>query len=414
MYIRRKLEKTIKKYLSTPEIIAVVGARQVGKTTLLEHIQKNVEKSVFITLEDIQIRSLIDRDIESFIQLYINPYKYIFIDEFQYAENGGQSLKFIYDTVKDKKILISGSSVLELTVKVVKHLAGRLFSFTLYPFDFQEYLSYKDPHLYNYYKGLGSYEKLGSVILNKFNSLLEDFIIYGGYPRVVISKDNDEKQEVLKNILNIYLLRDIRYILGLTDDYKIFNLIKAVALQIGSVISYAEVSTITQQSFSSLKKYLNLLEKTYIAALVKPFFTNRRTELVKNPKGYFYDTGLRNAVISDFKRLDARQDKGALYENFIFTELIKKNFTLNYWRTKSKAEVDFIINDKIPVEVKSNMSRAITGKSLLSFIKKYCPKDAFIFNKDILQEIKISKTNIYFLYHFLPIANYFCSNGQSL
>jgi len=108
----------------------------------------------------------------------------------------------------------------------------------------------------------------------------------------------------------------------LTDDYKIFNLIKVVALQIGSVIFYAEVSTITQQSFGSLKKYLNLLEKTYIAALVKPFFTNRRTELVKNPKGYFYDTGLRNAVISDFKRLDARQDKGVLYENFIFTELI--------------------------------------------------------------------------------------------
>lgn len=403
MYIRRNLEKTIKKYLSTPEIIAVVGARQVGKTTLLERIQKDMEKSVFITLEDIQIRSLFDRDIKSFIQLYINPYKYIFIDEFQYAKNGGQALKFIYDTVKDKKIFISGSSVLELTVNTVKHLAGRIFSFTLYPLDFQEYLSYKDPHLYEFYKELDPYKKLDRAVLDRFNSLLEDFIIYGGYPRVVTSKDNDEKQMVLKNILNIYLLKDIRDILGLTDDYKIFNLIKALALQIGNIISYTELSIITGQGFGPLKKYLNLLEKTYIAALIKPFFTNKRTELVKNPKGYFYDTGLRNAVIGDFKRLDMRQDKGILYENFIFTKLIKENFTLKYWRTKSKAEVDFIINDKTPLEVKSNISRPIGGRSLLSFIEKYRPRKAFVFNKDILQKIRVGKTDIHFLYHFLPI-----------
>ena len=403
MYIKRDLEKKIKKYLYAPEIIAVVGARQVGKTTLLKHIQKDIENSTFITLEDAQIRALFNRDINSFIELYINPYKYIFIDEFQYARNGGQSLKFIYDTVKDKKIFISGSSVLELTVSTVKYLAGRIFSFTLYPLTFQEYLSYKDTNLYHYYKETGKEKKLDGVLIEKFHSLLEGFIVYGGYPRVVISKDDDERQEVLKNILNIYLLKDVRDILGLTDDYKVLSLIKALSLQIGGVISYQELSTTTQQNFPSLKKYLNLLGKTYIIELLRPFFTNRRTELVKNPKVYFYDTGLRNAVAGDLKGLDSRQDKGVLYENFIFTELIKKDLALNYWRTKSKAEVDFIINGKIAVEVKSTLSKPVIGKSLLSFIEKYHPKDAFIFNEYIFDIIKMSDTDIHFLYHFSQI-----------
>jgi len=400
MYIKRDLERPIKKYLSTPEIIAIVGARQVGKTTLLKHVQKKIKNSIFITLEDAEIRTLFNRDIKSFIELYVNPYRYIFIDEFHYAKNGGQSLKFIYDTVKGKKFFISGSYVLELTVSAVKYLVGRIFSFTLYPLNFQEYLSFKNSNLYNYYQKLNGKRLLEQIVVEKFYSLLEEFIIYGGYPRVVISKDKEEKEDVLRNIVNIYLLRDIRDILGLSEDYKILNLIKALALQIGNVISYQELSTTVQQNFPVLKKYLNLLEKTYIAKLVNPFFTNKRTELVKNPKVYFYDTGLRNAVIRDFKKLNIRQDKGVLYENSIFGELTKKNLTLKYWRTKSKAEVDFIVNDKIPVEVKSALLKPVIGKSLFSFIQKYHPRDTFIFNENILKEMRVKDTTVHFLYHF--------------
>ena len=149
-----------------------------------------------------------------------------------------------------------------------------------------------------------------------------------------------------------------------------------------------------------LKRSLSLIEKTYIIALLRPFFTNKRIELVKNPKVYFYDTGLRNAVIDDFKKMDARQDSGSLYENFIFTEFTKKNFNVKYWRTKSKAEVDFIINDKIPVEVKSNLNRLTIGKPLLSFIEKYKPEEAFIFNRNIVEKIKVNNTKVRFLYHF--------------
>ncbi|MFZ3136761.1 MAG: ATP-binding protein [Thermodesulfovibrionales bacterium] len=400
MYIQRELERTIRKYLSTPEIIAVIGARQVGKTTLLRHIQEGIKKASFVTFEDLEVRALFDRDIKSFIELYVKPFRCTFIDEFQYAKNGGQSLKFIYDTVKDKKIFISGSSILDLTVTTVKHLVGRIFSFTLYPLTFQEYLSYRDRNLYQYYLKTVRSQKIDPVLQKNFSDLLKEFIVYGGYPRVVIAKDDNEKQEILKSIFNIYLLRDVRDILGLIDDYKMFNLVKALSLQVGNVISYEELSAFTQQRMLALKKHLNLLEKTYVIHLLRPFFTNKRTELVKNSKVYFYDTGLRNALINDFKNLDYRQDKGVLYENFIFSELIKNNLTLKYWRTKSKAEVDFIVNDKVPVEVKSLLSKPVIGKSLFSFIEKYHPEKAFVFNEKIFDSLVADKTLIQFLYLF--------------
>ncbi|MGB9735855.1 MAG: ATP-binding protein [bacterium] len=399
MYIKRELEYTIKRYVSVPEIIAIVGARQVGKTTLLKHIQENIKNSSFITFEDIEIRSLFDRDIKSFIELYIKPSNIIFIDEFQYARNGGQALKFIYDTVKNKKIFISGSSILDLTVTTVKYLVGRILSFTLYPLTFEEYLSYKDPTLYQYYRK-HIRRKLDDVLVKELTSLLDEFIIYGGYPRVVIAKNNQEKQDILKNIFNIYLLKDAHDMIGLIDDYKMLNLVKALSLQIGNMISYEELSTISGHKAPALKRYLNLLEKTYVIHLLKPFFSNKRVELVKNPKVFFFDSGLRNSIINDFKEMDLRQDKGALYENFVFTELVKKGFALKYWRTKAKAEVDFIIEDKIPVEVKSMLSKPVTGRSLFSFIEKYHPEKAYIFNRNLLKSINVDKTIVHFMYHF--------------
>lgn len=403
MYIQRDLEQTIRKYISAPEIVAVIGARQVGKTTLLQHIHDGLEGSSFITFEDAEIRVLFDEDIKAFIEIYVRPFRYIFIDEFQYAKRGGQSLKFIYDTVKGKKIFISGSSVLELTVKTVKYLAGRILSFTLYPLSFPEFLQNKDPELSGYYMKTGKSEKLNDVLIKRFNSVLEDFILYGGYPRVVLAKTAEEKQEILKNILNVYLLKDVRDIFGLTDDYKVLNLIKALSMQIGNVVSFEELSTIASQGTHALKNNLNLLEKTYIIRLLRPFFTNKRTELVKNPKVYFLDTGLRNSVLSDFKRLGLRQDKGALYENYVLCELVKRGLDLKYWRTKSKAEVDFIVNDTVPVEVKSALSRATVGKSLFSFIEKYGPESAYVLNENLYGSLKAGRTNISFAYHFSEI-----------
>lgn len=404
MYIHRKLEDTINKYLKTPEIIAVLGARQTGKTTLLRKVQSKLENSSFITFEDIDARSLFDNSLKDFIKLYIEPYRYIFIDEFQYAKTGGRSLKFIFDTVKDRKLFITGSSSPDLTVRAVKHLAGRLMTFTLYPFSFEEFLNAKDLPLYELYRTDAGNRQLEPVLLEKFYKHLHDFIRFGGYPRVVTASDDDEKKEILKNIMNIYLLKEVRDLFGLTDDYKVLNLIKALAIQAGNIISYGELAAITHQQSGQLKKSLNMLEKTYIVHLLKPFFTNKRTELVKNPKAYFIDNGLRNAVLNDFRNMNVRADKGALYENFVLTEYLKKGFSLRYWRTKSKAEVDFVINDTLPVEVKSGLTKPVVGKSLYSFISKYKSKSALILNESLFTNINAENAEAYFAYHFSDIA----------
>jgi predicted AAA+ superfamily ATPase len=404
MYIQRTIEPILKKYLAGPEYIALIGVRQSGKTTLLRHIQEQIESSIFLTFEDIELRAIFDKDVKSFIRLYVEPHRVIFIDEFQYARNGGQSLKFIFDTIPGKKIIVSGSSALDLTVAAVKNLAGRVFSFTLHPLSFREFLSFKDPALFRLHEETES-RSLERPMIDKFRAVLDEFVVFGGYPRVATAKDDDERRTILKNIFSIYLLRDVRDILGLIDDYHLLNLAKALALQIGNIVSFHELSTLLQQKTPPIKKFLNLFEKTFILRLVKPFFTNKRTELVKNPKVYFVDTGLRNSIIGDFRPLRERPDGGALIENHHFSEFLKADRQVKYWRTKSKAEVDFIVDDRDPVVVKSGLSRPVAGKALRSFIEKYAPGKAFVFNDDLFDTMKINRTIVRYLYHFAGLSN---------
>lgn len=398
MYIQRSLEGVIRKYLPGPEYLAVTGARQAGKTTLLRHIQETVKNSVFLTFEDIEIRALFDKDVKSFIKLYVEPHRFLFIDEFQYAKKGGQSLKFIFDTVPGKKIIVSGSSALDLTVAAVKHLAGRILSFTLYPLSFQEFLSFKDPALFQI--RAESKGRLEKPVIDRIRKILDEFVVFGGYPRVVLAGDDEERRTILKNIFSIYLLRDVRDILGLIDDYQMLALVKALALQIGNIVSYQELGMLSQQQYPLLKKHLRLLEKTFILQFVKPFFSNKRAELVKNPKVYFIDSGLRNSVIGDFRPPEHRQDKGVLLENFHFSEFLKADREVKYWRTKAKAEVDFVIDDRLPVEIKSALAKPTAGKSLYSFIDKYRPESGFVFNDHLVDKMKIGGTSLRFLRHF--------------
>ena len=400
MYVERDLASKIKQYLSAPEIIAVVGARQAGKTTLLKHLQAGIQDSSFLTFEDIEIRELFDLDIKSFIELYIKPARVIFIDEFQYSKRGGPGLKFIYDTVPDRKLLISGSSSLDLTIKAVKHLTGRILSFTLYPFSFREALRSKDERLSKLFESTLEFGPIEPPLLQRLQKYFQEFVVYGGYPRVATAQNDEEKREILRNIFQVYLLRDVRDILGLVDDYKILSLVKALALQAGQAISYDELGNLTQQNTPAIKKQINFLEKTYVASLLRPYFRNKRTELVKNPKVYFFDTGLRNAVIKDFKPVNERQDKGALYENCVFSELMKKDRLVKYWRTKSKAEVDFVVDDRIPLEVKSGLAKPIVGKSLYSFMAKYQPERAFILNESMFEDLRIGKSMVHWRYLF--------------
>ncbi len=384
MYINRVLEDKLRKYLDKREIIAVVGPRQCGKTTLLNHIFKGLKNAHFLDFEDRETLELFNEDIKSFADLYVKPYSYLFIDEFQYAKEGGKNLKFIYDNCKTK-IIISGSSVSSLSIQSIKYLVGRIFVFNLYPFSFEEYLNFKEPKLYEVYLK----RELSKPVIAKITPRFNEFCVYGGYPRVILAKDKEEKEIVLRNIYNTYFLKEIKEILNLPEDHKLSKLINALAFQIGNITNYNELSDLTGFHYNDLLKYMNILEKTFVTIRSQPFYTNKRTELVKAPKIFFMDNGFRNIVAKNFQPVKNRQDKGALYENFIASELTKKGIDIKYWRTKSKAEIDFVIEEKgnlIPAEIKSNLKKPKLTKSFYSFVEKYRPKKGLIFSETLFSQ----------------------------
>jgi len=396
MYYPREIEKKIERYLESPEIIAIFGSRQVGKTTLLRELHGRLSNPVFLTFEDIELKILFEEDIKSFVSLYIEPYDHIFIDEFQYARMGGKHLKYIYDTT-DKKIFISGSSAMELSINAVKYLAGRIFVFNLYAFSFGEFLRVKDEGLHELY--IRSDHTISKALSKRIYNYMEEYLIYGGYPRVILSKDTQEKKEVLKNLLSIYLLRDIKEIAKITDETKMYKLLKALSLQIGNVIVYNELSTLIGVNAQQLKTYLSVFEKAFLTKGITPFFTNKRLEIVKNPEIFFLDMGLRNVIIKNFSPLEDRVDKGAILENFVFRELIERD--IKYYRTKNGAEVDFIIDDTIPIEVKSHLSAMKISKSYHYFLENYKPSKGYVVNFDQIGEREVHGTQMQFLPHFM-------------
>jgi len=351
MYFKRKLESTIIKYLKSPEILAVVGPRQCGKTTMLKHVYSQLGNAIFLTFEDKELLDLFEGDIKEFISHY-KSYDFVFIDEFQYAKNGGKLLKFWFDT-SPTKIIISGSSVIDLSVKAVKYLVGRVFILNLYPFDFEEFL---DAHNYN--------DKNNHELMEK---LYEQYCIYGGYPRVITTEEKTEKEQILKDIYNTFFLREVRDILGLVDDFKLSKLLKLLAGQIGNLIQYRELASGSEFSEYEVKKHLNFFTKTFTCYFPKPFFTNPRTQIVKNPKVYFVDTGLRNYILNDFRPLLDRPDGGALLENGVAMQFIKKKINFSFWRTKKQAEVDFVVDiaggKRVAWEIKTTLRDRLNNSS---------------------------------------------------
>ena len=410
IYIHRELEEKIAPFLKMREVLAILGPRQAGKTTFLEYLTKELQqekkKVKFITFEKRTDLDLFNASIEDFKAL-IEDYDCVIIDEFQYAKEGGKALKYLYDTTKVKYI-ISGSSSLELTFQTGKYMVGRMIDFILAPFSFREFLAAKDKDMcrilerkkFNDLFQFNNRSGFGAEVNRRLIRLLEEYALFGGYPAVVLSKTLEEKRKTLENITEKYILRDIKDLLRLATDDELWRLEKFLAGQIGNMVRYEELSLSSGLSRQEVKKHLNILEKTYILSLIRPFFTNRRIELVKNQKVYFDDLGLCNASINDFRPLTARNDTGAIMENYAF-QLLKKLYgeNIKFWRTKSKAEVDFVIEQEgqaYPVEVKYS-SKRIVGKSLYSFIEKFKPPIAIVLTKDYVGEEKAGKTIIKFI-----------------
>ncbi|MBA1342826.1 MAG: hypothetical protein C5S52_04430 [ANME-2 cluster archaeon] len=384
-YIKRDLEQTVRENLDMPEMIAILGPRQSGKTTLMQEIFGTLENALFISFEDRKILELFVEDEKTFAEIYVKNNRYLFIDEFQYAKEGGKKLKYIYDHYPGTKILISGSSAPGLTIHGIKYLVGRIFIFNLYPLSFEEFLRYKHAALFATYlekkESIAAYlfrnselPEISMPLLEMLYEIYDEYCIYGGYPRVAISETSDEKETVLRNIYSTYFLREIKDILSLTTDFKLSKLIKSLSITLGGLISYNSLEEVSGFDYKGLLVHLNILEKTYICKRVSPYFTNKRTEIIKVPKVYFFDTGFRNIIIDDFRTYDLRQDIGSLNENFVFTQMTYAGVEVKFWRSKSKAEVDFVIEREgklIAIESKSSFRRRT--KSLTAFRDKYNP-----------------------------------------
>lgn len=413
MYIQREIEREIKPFLNRKEVIAIIGPRQAGKTTLLKRVETNLKKEnksvKYITFEKRSDLDLFQNSVEDFREI-AQQYQIVIIDEFQYAQEGGQKLKYLFDTT-EVKFIVSGSSSLELTFQTGKYMVGRIFNFTLYPLSFREYLSHVDKELYTLLQKrlpdiLAADFKVdnisGKEINQRIEKLFATYLVFGGYPAVVLAKNNDIKQKVLENLLDNYLLKDIKNLLQLATDSELLKLVKFLAIQIGNLISYQELANDAGLNYQAILKHLEILRQTYIIDLIKPFFTNKRTELTKNPKVYFIDSGLRNLSLANFRLDPSREDWGRLVENYVFMALKRRagfSTSLNFWRTKSKAEVDFVIekqNKILPVEVKYGWKPTI-GKSLHSFIEKFSPPEAIILTRDFAGEKKIKGCEVKFI-----------------
>lgn len=427
-YFSRILLEKLKKWMDRREIFAIKGPRQSGKTTLLKMLQKwlieqkkvEPENINFITFEDKDILKKFSLDSKSYLKNFIGDKTderfYFFIDEFHYLENGGQILKLLYDTFENVKFVITGSSSLELTGKTAKFLVGRVFSFYLWQINFEEFIKIKSAQLHNAYqektdliedfilKGKNFSLPKKDIFAEDIKKIFEQYAIWGGYPEIVKTDDEETKRIILKNIYDTYVSRDIIELLKITDYSKFKTLVAILSSQIGNLISYNNLTQDTQSYFKEIKQHLSILQETYIISLLKPFSTNKISELKKNPKAYFIDLGLRNYILGNFQDLSFRPDLGQIIENAVFSQL-KFNqedlYLIKYWRTMGKAEVDFILEKKgeiIPIEVKySSFKIPKISRGFRSFISEYKPKRAVILTKGFWGELKINSTLIKFI-----------------
>jgi len=342
--IERDLEKIIQKYSNFGKVIIIYGARQVGKTTIIQKILKGKKNILHLNCDNPTIASSLSDTNLNELKLIIGNHKYVFIDEAQRVKNIGISLKLIHDNMKEVNLFVSGSSSLELANKINEPLTGRKFELRLSPFSMSE-LYHSDGYL-------------------NLKSNLNHHIVYGLYPEIVTNPQL--AQTNLINLTSSYLYKDVFEFQKIRKPEIIIKLLKALALQIGSEVSFNELARLIGVSKDTIATYIQLLEQAFVIYRIPSFSKNLRTELRNSRKVYFWDTGIRNALINNFNPIDERPDRGALWENFVINEIIKRNQNTDkiaeyyFWRTTRQQEVDFIVdtdNSLFAYEMKWNSTK---------------------------------------------------------
>jgi uncharacterized protein len=405
--IKRNLFEDLKNHCAQKEISLLVGPRQAGKTTLMlmlrDYLVAQGSNTLFLSLDfnsDLPFFTS-QRHLVNKIELEIGKNKgYVFIDEIQRRDDAGLFLKGLYDLNLPYKLIVSGSGSIELKEKIHESLVGRKRIFELNTVSFKEFVNYKTG--YRYEDSLGLFFELEKESTRQF---LIEYLNFGGYPRLLLAEEQKEKIRIIDEIYRSYLERDISYLLRVEKTEAFSNLIKVLAAQIGRLVNYSELSSTLGIALQTIKKYLWYAEKTFIMQRITPFFRNTRKEITKSPVAYFYDVGLRNYALGLYGNLITPSETGFVFQNFIFNLMKEKVLfspaEIHFWRTKDKAEVDFVITlgqRMLPVEVKfKKLKKPEIGRSLRSFISRYQPEMAWVINTELKKKIKLEKTEISFL-----------------
>jgi len=325
--IQRIIETQLQEKLFQGKVITLIGARQTGKTSLLKKLIVNQpEQAIWLNADEFDIKERFKNPTSTSLKSLIGNNKLVVIDEAQNIEEIGLALKLLVDTYPEIQVIATGSSAFELQNKTNEPLTGRKFEFNLYPFSYTELANHT------------------SELIEK--RMLSHRLVFGSYPEVVNNAGNEI--EVLKLLSDSYLYRDLLMLDAIKKPEKLIKLLQALAYQLGGEVSYNEIGNLIGLDSKTVESYVQLLEKSFVVFRLPSFSRNLRNELKASKKIYFYDNGIRNALISSFQILEGRQDIGALWENYLVSERLKRNqyakFYGNtyFWRTKDKQEIDYL------------------------------------------------------------------------
>lgn len=368
----RQLQPIIEQKLFQKKALIILGSRQVGKSTLLNMISTRLKKDMlFLNCDNNDTKKQLSEPGINELRRIIGKSEIVFIDEAQRVLNIGLTLKLITDQMPEVQLIVTGSSSLELSNLVNEPLTGRKFEYQLFPLSFQE--------ISNHYGYLEAKRNL------------HQFIVYGTYPDVLNNPGNE--QEVLSNLVSSYLFKDVFMYQDIRKPEFIEQLLEALALQMGSEVSFHELAQLLKSDSHTVQRYISLLEKAFIIFRLRTFSRNVRNELKKSRKIYFYDNGIRNAILGNYSQLDSRTDRGALWENFFISERMKylhynKIFAKRFfWRTAQQMEIDYLedYNGKLSAfEIKWNPTKK--HKFPVTFTKSYPDTDCFLVHPDNFQE----------------------------
>lgn len=362
--IERLIASQIKKLLFKGKAIIIFGPRQSGKTTLVESLLKSrKEKHLNLSADEPDVRELLSNITSSRIKSLLGNSEIVFIDEAQLIENTGLTLKLITDKIKEAQLIATGSSAFELADKIKEPLTGRKYEFILLPLSFQEMANHRG--------------------LLEEKRMLEHRLIFGYYPEIVTKIG--EEEILLKSLAGSYLYKDLLMLGGIKKPLLLEKILKALALQIGSEISYYELSQLVNADAGTVETYIDLLEKSFVVFKLSALSGNVRNEIKKGKKFYFYDNGIRNAVINNFNWIGLRTDAGALWENFLVSERMKflhyNHINVNrfFWRTVQQQEIDYVEE---------------TGGKFSAFEFKWSKKAKAKFPKTFTKNYNISQTKL--------------------